>query len=87
MTSGAIQRYVPVSAVSAPLRRPGWRDMPIVAVIHPVASAKYRRMFHLLWRLKRVEWSLSLAWRQNMTAARARLASALPRLSVQAPSC
>ena len=62
-------------------------DMPIVAVIHPVASAKYRRLFHLLWRLKRVEWSLSLAWRQNMTAARARLASALPRLSQTLHHC
>ena len=31
--------------------------------------SKYRMAFHMLWRLKRVEWTLSAAWKQNMTLA------------------
>jgi hypothetical protein len=34
-------------------------DAPLTALIHPDAIATYRTAFHMLWRLKRVEWSLS----------------------------
>ena len=34
-------------------------DPPLAAVIHASAINKYRIAFHMLWRLKRVEWSLS----------------------------
>ena len=41
---------------------------PISAVLHARASLRYRQMFHLLWRIKRVEWTLALAWRRHMSA-------------------
>jgi gamma-tubulin complex component 3 len=31
-------------------------EAPISAVIHSAGGIKYSRMFHLLWRIKRVEW-------------------------------
>lgn len=34
-------------------------DTPLNAVVDAIAMAKYRTAFHLLWRLKRVSWSLS----------------------------
>jgi gamma-tubulin complex component 3 len=34
-------------------------DPPLAAVIHAEAISKYRIAFHMLWRLKRVEWALS----------------------------
>lgn len=34
-------------------------DPPLAAVIHAAAISKYRIAFHMLWRLKRVEWALS----------------------------
>ena len=33
-------------------------------MVHKVALNKYRSIFHLLWRLKRVEWTLAGAWKQ-----------------------
>jgi hypothetical protein len=39
-------------------------DSPLNAVVSSEALAKYRICFHMLWRLKRVEWSLSLSWKQ-----------------------
>lgn len=42
-------------------------DPPLAAVIHSEAISKYRIAFHMLWRLKRVEWSLSGAWRNLFT--------------------
>ena len=41
----------------------------------------YRQVFHLLWRLKRVEFVLSNAWKQHMWASKNQLNKALPRLS------
>jgi gamma-tubulin complex component 3 len=34
-------------------------DSPLNAVVHLEAMSRYRIAFHMLWRLKRVEWSLS----------------------------
>lgn len=42
-------------------------DSPLNAVVHAEAAAKYRTAFSMLWRLKRVEWSLSASWKQLMT--------------------
>lgn len=37
---------------------------PLSAIIHSCAlSADYARIFHLLWRIKRVEWSLAASWK------------------------
>lgn len=41
-------------------------DAPLTALIHDDAQATYRTAFHMLWRLKRVEWSLSAAWKAQM---------------------
>ena len=35
-------------------------DSPLNAIVSTDAMAKYRIAFHMLWRLKRVEWSLSI---------------------------
>ena len=45
-------------------------DSPLNAVVSAEALSKYRICFHMLWRLKRVEWSLSLAWKQIATFQR-----------------
>ena len=45
-------------------------DSPLNAVVSSEALGKYRICFHMLWRLKRVEWSLSLAWKQIATFER-----------------
>ena len=42
-------------------------DAPLMALIHDEALATYRTAFHMLWRLKRVEWSLSAAWKAQMS--------------------
>ena len=34
-------------------------EAPLTAVVHTEAIAKYRTAFHMLWRLRRVEWTLS----------------------------
>jgi gamma-tubulin complex component 3 len=34
-------------------------DAPLNAVVHLEAMSRYRIAFQMLWRLKRVEWSLS----------------------------
>ena len=39
-------------------------DLPINAVVTTEAMCRYRIAFHMLWRLKRVEWSLSNAWKR-----------------------
>lgn len=39
-------------------------EAPISAIIHSRAlNEGYARIFHLLWRLKRVEWSLAASWK------------------------
>ena len=39
-------------------------DVPLNAIVDAEAMSKYRIAFHMLWRLKRVEWTLSIAWKQ-----------------------
>ena len=39
-------------------------ESPLSAVVHASASSKYRKVFHLLWRLKRIEWGLNNTWRR-----------------------
>lgn len=38
-------------------------EAPVSAVIHSEASDAYSRLFHLLWRVKRIEWSLAASWK------------------------
>ncbi|KAI8967046.1 Spc98 family-domain-containing protein [Mycotypha africana] len=45
-------------------------DTPINTVLNPEAMKKYLQIFYYLWRLKRVECTLSLAWRQWFKARR-----------------
>ncbi|KAI8605941.1 Spc98 family-domain-containing protein [Dissophora ornata] len=46
-------------------------DSPINTILTPVAMHQYLKMFNFLWRLKRVEYALSSAWRRQTTSARA----------------
>ena len=55
-------------------------DVPLNAVVHAEAMARYRVAFHMLWRLKRVEWSLSGSWKQLMSFSHARGEEPLPAL-------
>ncbi|ORZ02633.1 Spc98 family-domain-containing protein [Syncephalastrum racemosum] len=49
-------------------------DSPINTVFSPKAMNLYLRMFNFLWRLKRVEYTLTAAWRRWGIAARTKLA-------------
>lgn len=42
-------------------------DTPMNTIIHAEALIKYRIAFAMLWRLKRVEWSLASSWKQLTT--------------------
>ncbi|KAG0213595.1 Gamma-tubulin complex component 3 [Mortierella sp. GBA30] len=46
-------------------------DSPINTILTPAAMHQYLKMFNFLWRLKRVEYALSSAWRRQTTSARA----------------
>ena len=48
---------------------------PCDVVITQWASTQYLKVFNLLWRIKRVEFSLSSTWRRCMTGSRGVLAS------------
>ncbi|CAO3611650.1 unnamed protein product [Cunninghamella echinulata] len=45
-------------------------DSPINTVFSPQAMNQYLRIFNFLWRLKRVEYTLTAAWRRWGTASR-----------------
>ncbi|KAI9286402.1 Spc98 family-domain-containing protein [Umbelopsis sp. AD052] len=45
-------------------------DSPINTIFTPQAMQQYLKMFNFLWRLKRVEHSLSAAWRGLVTSGR-----------------
>jgi hypothetical protein len=45
------------------------QDMPLHAIVHPEAMRAYRLAFHMLWRLKRVEWSLTTTWKSFLSFA------------------
>jgi len=55
-------------------------DAPLNAVVHQDAISKYRTTFHMLWRLKRVEWSLSSSWKQQMSFTHAKGDETLSKL-------
>lgn len=55
-------------------------DAPLTAVVNVDAIAKYRAAFHMLWKLKRVEWTLSSSWKQLMCFTHTRGSDLLPRL-------
>lgn len=55
-------------------------DSPLSAVVHGDAMGKYRAAFHTLWKLKRLEWSLSSSWRQLMAFNHMRGGLVVPRL-------
>ncbi|KAG0282394.1 Gamma-tubulin complex component 3 [Linnemannia gamsii] len=46
-------------------------DSPVNTILTPVAMHQYLKMFNFLWRVKRVEYALSSAWRRQTTSARA----------------
>lgn len=48
--------------------------VPVNVILTPTESQKYLKMFNLLWRVKRVEFSLGSTWRRCMTGARGVLA-------------
>ncbi|CAG8441389.1 8353_t:CDS:10 [Ambispora leptoticha] len=45
-------------------------DSPINTIFTPQVMEEYLRLFNFLWRLKRVEYELSDAWRRQTTGAR-----------------
>ncbi len=55
-------------------------DGPLTAVIHSNAGLKYRRIFHLLWRIKRAEWALSKAWSDHMSIIHRGVTKSIPEL-------
>jgi gamma-tubulin complex component 3 len=55
-------------------------DSPLTSVVHGQAMAKYRVAFHMLWRLQRVQWSLSAGWKLLMCFNHTRGSALLPRL-------
>lgn len=44
---------------------------------HPQVLVDYRRVFHMLWRIKRAEWSLASAWRLHTSATHVRVSETL----------
>ena len=55
-------------------------DAPVDVIINPWANRQYLKIFNLLWRVKRVEFSLSSTWRRCMTGARGVLATKSPQM-------
>ncbi len=55
-------------------------DGPLTAVIHSNAGLKYRRIFHLLWRIKRTEWALNKAWSDHMNVIHRGVTESIPEL-------
>jgi len=47
-------------------------EPPLSAVVHANAMRQYRTAFHMLWRLKRVEWTLSLGWKRVLLLTHSR---------------
>jgi gamma-tubulin complex component 3 len=45
-------------------------DPPISTIFNSSAMTQYLQVFHFLWKIKRVEHTLSAAWRQWGTASR-----------------
>ncbi|KAF9969800.1 Gamma-tubulin complex component 3 [Actinomortierella ambigua] len=62
-------------------------DSPINTILTPTAMHQYLKMFNFLWRLKRVEYALSSAWRQQTTSARAFQSSPIQELVPELHQC
>jgi len=45
-------------------------DLPINTVLRKEVMESYLQLFNFLWRLKRIEYSLTSTWRRQMTSAR-----------------
>ena len=60
-------------------------DAPLTAVVHPEATSLYRRVFALLFRLKRIVYMLNRTWRQSTALHHAlrQIALAYPDSSVE----
>ena len=41
---------------------------PVNTILTPATMHQYLKLFHFLWRLKRVEHALSATWRRQMTS-------------------
>ena len=50
-------------------------EAPVSAVVHKGAMEIYGRIFHLLWRVKRVEWLLATSWKAHMMVGHLPMAS------------
>ncbi|ORY87030.1 Spc98 family-domain-containing protein [Protomyces lactucae-debilis] len=48
-------------------------ERPLDVILTEQAARQYLKIFNFLWRLSRVEYTLSSAWRRNMTAERGML--------------
>ena len=61
-------------------------DAPLTAVVHPEATSLYRRVFALLFRLKRIVYMLNRTWRQSTALHHAlrQIALAYPDSCVEA---
>ena len=60
-------------------------DAPLTAVVHPEATSLYRRVFALLFRLKRIVYMLNRTWRQSTALHHAlrQIALAYPDSSIE----
>ena len=47
-------------------------EPPLTAIVHKQAMVLYRTAFHMLWRLKRVEWTLASGWKQLLLLTHSR---------------
>jgi gamma-tubulin complex component 3 len=62
-------------------------DSPLSAVVHPGAMIQYRSAFNMLWKLKRLEWSLSASWKQLMSFNHMRGSVVVPKLKAILHHC
>eukprot|EP00903_Cladosiphon_okamuranus_P012519 g11722.t2 len=77
-----------VKILAAGERETGWDvfsleynvGAPISTVVTKEVLMDYRKVFHLLWRIRRAEWSLASAWRLHTSATHVRLEQVLPEL-------
>jgi gamma-tubulin complex component 3 len=62
-------------------------DAPLSAVVHADAMRKYRSAFFTLWKLKRLEWSLSASWKHLMAFNHMRGSVVVPKLGATLHHC
>eukprot|EP00752_Nemacystus_decipiens_P006417 g5780.t2 len=77
-----------VKILAAGERETGWDvfsleyivGAPISTLVTKEVLMDYRKVFHLLWRIRRAEWRLASAWRLHTSATHVRLEHVLPEL-------